>query len=372
VANLLSKRDQMLHVLQDGLRSGRYAPGARLPTEAELSARYGISKNTIREAVATLVTAGQLTRIQGKGTFVRAPAQPPRPVRRCALFVQAQGHVYDPQAKALVCELQQRGIVPLMFDLHDLLRQPAAHLAEAALATVLDQGVDAIITDHEPRWIPDYCLRQATPCPRLVLINHLPIAPAPGVAVIAPDYQLGVALATRHLVALGHDRVLLVLHRNRYARPDQPLEQGRGEYHDYVRGYHDGLGRRRTPRYLLLDTEFAAAGDRDALRKALTARHRPTAVCAVGDYRAKCVIDVARELGLRCPQDLAVTGFYNTPWADHVAVPLTSVSIAEEEIARLAVQTLAHELPAERQQQQPLIVPPRLVLRQSCGATPNR
>lgn len=49
---------------------GQYRPGDRLPTEAELAARFGVNRHTVRHALATLVQAGTLRTRRGAGTFV--------------------------------------------------------------------------------------------------------------------------------------------------------------------------------------------------------------------------------------------------------------------------------------------------------------
>jgi GntR family transcriptional regulator len=59
-----------------GIRSGKLANGdGLLPSEAELSQRFEISRATIREALAKLEHAGVIVRRHGVGTFV-APPQP--------------------------------------------------------------------------------------------------------------------------------------------------------------------------------------------------------------------------------------------------------------------------------------------------------
>jgi len=44
--------------------------GERIPTEPELVAEFGVGRNTVREALQSLVHAGLLRREQGRGTFV--------------------------------------------------------------------------------------------------------------------------------------------------------------------------------------------------------------------------------------------------------------------------------------------------------------
>jgi GntR family phosphonate transport system transcriptional regulator len=49
---------------------GRYAPGARLPTEAELARRFGVNRHTVRRALAALTEAGRIHVRRGAGAFV--------------------------------------------------------------------------------------------------------------------------------------------------------------------------------------------------------------------------------------------------------------------------------------------------------------
>ncbi len=56
--------------LRRQIADGRLALGARLPPEAAMCQRYGVSRMTVRHAVDGLVTAGLLTRRRGVGTFV--------------------------------------------------------------------------------------------------------------------------------------------------------------------------------------------------------------------------------------------------------------------------------------------------------------
>lgn len=57
-------RDVRKQILQ-----GRYADGRRLPTEAELAAQYGISRQTVLRAFHDLVAEGMVYRTPGRGTF---------------------------------------------------------------------------------------------------------------------------------------------------------------------------------------------------------------------------------------------------------------------------------------------------------------
>ena len=58
--------------LRSRIESGELAPGDLLPSEAELTSRYGVSRGTTRQALLELQAAGLIDAVQGKGRFVKA------------------------------------------------------------------------------------------------------------------------------------------------------------------------------------------------------------------------------------------------------------------------------------------------------------
>jgi GntR family transcriptional regulator, phosphonate transport system regulatory protein len=63
---------QISDALRADLAGGRYPPGARLPTEAALAARFGANRHTVRRALAALAADGLVAARRGAGVFVRA------------------------------------------------------------------------------------------------------------------------------------------------------------------------------------------------------------------------------------------------------------------------------------------------------------
>lgn len=64
---------QIVDQLQRDIQNGVFSKSGRLPTEAELSEKYNVSRITVRRAVEQLVSQGFVEKKQGKGTFVCAP-----------------------------------------------------------------------------------------------------------------------------------------------------------------------------------------------------------------------------------------------------------------------------------------------------------
>jgi GntR family phosphonate transport system transcriptional regulator len=68
----MTLRDRIAASLRDEIAAGAWAPGDRLPSEAELATRFGVHRHTLRAAVAVLAEEGLLRARRGAGTFVAA------------------------------------------------------------------------------------------------------------------------------------------------------------------------------------------------------------------------------------------------------------------------------------------------------------
>ena len=63
---------QIYDDLKAAIKGGTYKNGDRIPSEAELSQSYGVSRITVRRAIEDLCSDGFLVKMQGRGTFVGA------------------------------------------------------------------------------------------------------------------------------------------------------------------------------------------------------------------------------------------------------------------------------------------------------------
>ena len=88
---------QVKQHLKEGLGSGRWPPGALMPSEAELVALFGVSRMTVNRALRELQAEGLVQRSQGLGTF----AAPLHPVSSTLTIhdlhdeITARGHVHQ-------------------------------------------------------------------------------------------------------------------------------------------------------------------------------------------------------------------------------------------------------------------------------------
>lgn len=76
---------QIFLVLREQILGGFYMPGEVVPKEEELSGRFGVSRITVRRALADLENLGLIERIQGKGTYVSHALPEGRPAATIGL-----------------------------------------------------------------------------------------------------------------------------------------------------------------------------------------------------------------------------------------------------------------------------------------------
>ncbi len=354
-----SKHDDVLRHLRQILAEGCFVSGDLLPSENQLSQEHGVSRNTIREAITVLASEGLVRRVQGKGTLVES-RKAASEVRTALLLMRAAGDVYERQSHRLIAGLEEHGIMPMVVNVDG--KEERLEHQRSCLEHAISIGVNGIIVDDPARrLIQDHFGK----LPPTVMINGAEfIADLPMPQILA-DYRQGARLATEHLRKLGHDQILCVIHRNVFLKAGDRIEEAHGLYGEIIRGYVDAQGMEKA-RYLFVRREFMAADEVRELQSLLRSRHRPTAIFATSDYRAKVVIDLARRLGLRVPEELAVVGYYNTPWATLTDPPITSVSLQHETIADLAIEHLFGHARASLDAR--LIVPPELIVRDTCGS----
>lgn len=120
--------------LRRQIRDGRLRPGDRLPGNRELTAIFGVSMGSIREAISTLVSEGLIETRAGRGTFVaqRADLLPP--------FARVDGRPLDrKQVEELV---EAREVLELQLVAMAAQRASAEQLARlAAIVERMQSGV---------------------------------------------------------------------------------------------------------------------------------------------------------------------------------------------------------------------------------------
>jgi LacI family transcriptional regulator len=174
---------------------------------------------------------------------------------------------------------------------------------------------------------------------------------------IVVDYGHGIGEAVDHLVSLGHRDVAYV---GGPARLLSALRRREG----FERAMAHCVGEGQP--LALYEGDFRLEGGRRAAREMLGAQRLPTAVVVANDMMALGVMQECQVAGLHVPRDISVVGFDDIAFARLADPPLTTVSLAREDLGRRVVEALLAGLSGPSGVE--IVVPTRLVRRGSTAS----
>ena len=138
-----SLSDRLATRLAAHIASGQWQPGDRLPTEAQLSAKHGVSRSVVREAVQRIKSRGQLVSRQGSGVFVAA-----RPPHQALQFDAAVlGSMSNLLQVLEVRRVMEGEIAALAAERASKAQIAALRRALAAIDTASERGEDGVAED---------------------------------------------------------------------------------------------------------------------------------------------------------------------------------------------------------------------------------
>lgn len=175
--------------------------------------------------------------------------------------------------------------------------------------------------------------------------------------VLTDDEQVG-QLATSHLLDLGRRAIAHI--------GGPPIAHAKRR----ERGWRDALrarGIKASDDWIVLGGFMESDGYR-VMKRLLTVRPRVDAVFAASDPSAIGAMKAVWEAGLKVPDDIAIVGVGDIALGDLLRVPLTTVGWSRRDQGRHAAELLLNGLDLEVDEPQRVIIPPRLIVRESSGA----
>ena len=232
---------------------------------------------------------------------------------------------------------------------------------KALVESLKSRNVDGLIlaTAHRTDSVVNSVAAEQIP---MVLINRT--IDAHTVTAVINDDAFGIELAVDHLVELGHKQIA-------YLGGPQDTSTG----HDRYLAFRKLLKAGRFQSHPKLITNRKAFSEEEG-RRGFTAisqsGHRFTAIVAANDLLALGCYDAMAELGLKCPEDVSVTGFNDMPFVERLAPPLTSVHIPCDEIGVHAAELLIERIRNTDAPVRTVNLLPRLNVRKSTCALRTR
>ncbi|MFS8479938.1 MAG: LacI family DNA-binding transcriptional regulator [Micromonosporaceae bacterium] len=209
----------------------------------------------------------------------------------------------------------------------------------------------------EPEGTLDYIARLHARGLPVVLIDDRgkqPLFPS-----VATTNRAGGEAAARHLLDLGRRNPLVITGPGRF-----------GCTQDRLAGFAEtyaAAGRPLDPQ-LVVEGDFTFDRGRQVARQLLDAGVHFDAVFAHNDLSAGGAMQAVREAGRTVPDDVAVVGFDDIPYAAHTDPPLTTVHQPMREMGEAAARLLISHFDGAPLPQTPHILPTTLIVRGSTRA----
>jgi GntR family transcriptional regulator of arabinose operon len=356
----LPKYEVIRQTLADGIISGQYSPGDRLPSESALVKTFAASRPTVNRALRELQLAGLIERRAGSGSYVRADAAArgytfglliPELGRTeifepiCRGMAEAQHgsqHVLlwgssfgdeanmEQQSSQACRQLVAKKVSGVFFAPLELTPQKDA--INRAIAETLDRaGIPVVLLDRDLVSYPERS--------RYDLVG-------------IDNRRAGYAI-TKHLIRSGCKRPVFV------GRPGSaPTVDARAA------GYQEAIA---TATPALEGHVCRMEPDDRAQVRDILARLRPDGFVCANDFTAARLLRTLTELRVSVPDKVRMVGIDDVKYASLLSVPLTTIRQPCSSIGAVAISAMLDRLRDPRLPARDILLNFELVVRDSCG-----
>jgi LacI family transcriptional regulator len=361
----LRLRDALVRQLTDGT----VKPGEAFPSEAILQSKLKVGLDVIHEVIQGLIDTGLIERVASGEIYVlgKPQAAPDSPAQASQIvgLVASQSvfHVYYGQMAATFNQTLQK----------------AGWTAEMALYNEQLDSLREIIDQMLKRNVRAFSINPPAGADIRSMLNDLRTQGAvvqlvgrgtdyPDCDFIGVDNKQIGYLATRHLIELGHTRIVYVGGASYATNCDRTS--------GYVKAMSTaGLPPRifniHTHRHIPVVPEFQRYLDPENTPTALwreMVRHRVTAAFCFNYDDATWVYNEIRKFNLIVPRDVSIITVDNPPAGGYMSAALTTFALPGEEMGRQAANLLLRRLAGEDFPPQKIELPGDLIVHSSTSA----
>ena len=178
----------------------------------------------------------------------------------------------------------------------------------------------------------------------------------PSYSSVCFDNTYGAYKAVEYLTGLGHQRIAIIS-----GAIEDPFHFTVAS--ERLKGYKMGLSMANIPindKFIQIN-DWSRLGANVITKKLLAMKDRPTAIFTVSDLQAVGVLEAAREMDIKVPEELSVLGYDNMDFSDFLGLSTMSqpLSIASQ----LGIELLKNEIDSGVNKKEKIILQPALIER---------
>ncbi|MBX7133778.1 MAG: GntR family transcriptional regulator [Fimbriimonadaceae bacterium] len=340
--------------LQGRVESGAIPLGRYLPTERELQEEFGVSRSTVRRALAMLVEEGWAQNLPNRGVIAGAGVTKPK-TNNIAL-IDDQTFVLRVLYLRISEMLRARGyhLVHVGGRIHYKVEDAFQHAVDCGFAGALVWSF---------RGFPDAeAIRALSRRLPTVAMDHR--INGVDTDLVTFDYFNAAYQATSQLAKQGRTRIAVT------GMLDM-LEVTHQRFSGYMKAIFDHGLQPVSADYQFVTTSGMGRCDTTNLARRLMDEDRPDAIFVMQDSYIADVVETILECGLKVPADVAVTTIGDDVDLTVDGIGMTTVAVDWDAMAELSVQMLLDRI--ERPDRHPEIqfAPQELIVRGLCGAPPS-
>ena len=357
------KYRQIFDKLQEDISSGRYKPGKRLPSEAELVRRFGASRMTVFRAMHELQSLGLVTRRVGSGTYVSSNSKQGAIVFGLLIPELGQTEIFEAICQGMM-EAQEAMHHSLLWGNAVSQEQEKEQAAEQLCEHYISRKVSGVffapVEFSDNRFQANHRIVAAFDRARIpvVLLDRC-LEPYPQ----RSKYDL-VGIDNRRIGLSGHgtpDQSGRETHR--LLCTAELCAYGGCPHRGLSRSSHVAIGERH-------GRDWSGIGDASDTKfiKSILKKDRPDAFVCANDLTAGNLMHTLISLGQRIPEDIRIVGIDDVKYARLLPVPLTTQHQPCRDIGRIAMAVMLDRIANPDLPPRDVLLGCEFMVRQSCGA----
>lgn len=351
----------LMEDLRKQILDGEIKPGEKLPSENELSGQYHVSRQTVRKALQILQNEGYIYAEHGRGTFCSEMMRHTRKSNNIAVVTTyLSDYIFPRVIQGIDQVLTENGYSILLKNTRNSRSMEAKCLEE-----LLKKDIDGLIIEPSKsqifcKHINLYAMLDQYEIPYIFIQGSY--AQMKDKPYILMDDCRGGFLVTDYLISLGHRDIVGVF------KADDT--QGQERHKGYVQALQKAGIPYDPDKVVWFYTEDRKSHPYGKMKQMAQSRDKLyfDAVVCYNDQIALEIMRALEEEGLRCPEDVSVTGYDDSYLAATCKVPLTTVAHPQEKLGEMAAKLLL-ELLKDRNlepERTHILIEPELVIRNSC------